>query len=485
MASAPIPLTEARLDDIARLGVRVPAYDRRRLEGRIVHIGVGGFQRAHLALYTDRVAAQGGTWGIVGLGLLPQDRAMAELLARQDHLYTLVEKGPGDPVSAVIGSLVGFLHGPDPADPAAAELIAAPSTAILSLTITEGGYGEPTPAQRAEGTPTSFDRIAAGLALRRDRGAGPLSVLSCDNVPGNGAVARTAVLAAAARLDSGLPAWVEEHCTFPSSMVDRITPMTAEADRAWLREAVGIEDGWPVVCEPFRQWVLEDDFAAGRPAWEDDGALFTDRVHDWELYKLRLLNAGHLSMAYLATLGGITYVDEAMGVPAVRRFLEEFLGSEAVPTLVAIPGHPCEEYVASVLERFENTGVRDQIARLCIDGSAKFPTFLIPTLTSQLERGGPIDHAATALAGWARYLAVLDPAEQAFDTAGEAARAHAARALEDPRAFLDYAEVFPPALREAPRFVTAFAEAYRRIVADGPLAAMANPGDRPQTGAPR
>src|SRR5207248_5353013 len=178
--------------------------------------------------------------------------------------------------------------------------------------------------------------------------------------------------------------FVRTACTFPNSMVDRITPQTTDADRSWLRDEVGIDDGWPVVCEPFRQWVVEDRFAAGRPRWEDVGVLFTDRVHDWELYKLRLLNASHSCMAYLMALAGVVYVDEAMAIPAVRRYLEELLSVEAIPTLTEIPGHPASDYAATVLGRYENTGVRDQIARLCIDGTAKFPSFLIPTVEAQL-----------------------------------------------------------------------------------------------------
>ena len=216
------------------------------------------------------------------------------------------------------------------------------------------------------------------------------------------------------------------------------------------RDAVGVEDRWPVVAEPFRQWVIEDEFANGRPRWEDVGVLFTDRVHDWEIYKLRLLNAGHSSMAYLAALAGVTYVDEAMALPEVRSFLHRLLHDEAVPSLVPIPGHPPGGYVASVLERFANTGVRDQIARLCIDGSAKFPTFLLPTITFQLDHDGPIGDGALALAGWARYLATVPPERQAFDAAGDTARRHARRAMDEPTRFLDFAEVFPTRCATAP-----------------------------------
>src|ERR687895_2202338 len=305
-----------------------------------------------------------------------------------------------------------------------------------------------------------------------EKDGGALTVLSCDNVPRNGDAARAATLSAAARLDPALPDWVREHCSFPNSMVDRITPATSPEDRDWLRDNAGIVDGWPVVSEPFRQWVMEDDFAAGRPAWEDAGALFTDRIHDWEQYKLRILNAGHSCIAYLSALAGITYVHDAVALPALRTFLEDLLVREAIPTLVEIPGHPREEYAGSVLERFANVGVRDQIARLCIDGSAKFPTFLIPTIESQLERSGPIGRAVTALAGWARYLGVVNPKQQAVDADGDVARRYATDATADALAFLAYEAVFPPAVRTSPRFRSAFAAAYERIAAEGPIAAM-------------
>jgi mannitol 2-dehydrogenase len=470
--SSPIRLGQARLAEIARCGVPVPTYDRKRLEPAIVHVGVGGFHRAHLAVYVHELASRGSGWGIVGLGLLETDARMAATLGGQDCLYTLIEKDGGDPSAQVIGSITRFVHAPPGNDAAAAELIAAPTTAILSLTVTESGYAEPSEMDRAGGQRTTFDRIAAGLALRRDESGAPLTILSCDNVPGNGDVARRATLSAAARLDPGLASWVDERCTFPNSMVDRITPATSAEDCDWLRDSAGIEDGWPVVSESFRQWVMEDDFAADRPPWEDAGALFSERIDDWEQYKLRMLNAGHSGIAYLSALAGITYVHEAMAVPAVQTFLESLLYREAIPTIVEIRGHPREEYAASVLERFTNAGVQDQIARLCIDGSAKFPTFLIPTIERQLEEGGPIERAATALAGWARYLAVVDPEKQAFDASGDTARRYAAEATADPAAFLGYEPVFPPAVRSSERFRSAFAAGYERIAADGPLAAM-------------
>ena len=480
-----ISLSQAHLAEIADRGVPVPEYDRSRLAPRIVHIGVGGFHRAHFALYTDDLAVAGGDWGIVGLGLLPHDARMAEALGAQDELYTLIEKGNGEPIARVVGSIIGFVHAPDDRDAAVAELIGSPTTAVLSLTVTEAGYVEPTQEQLASGTGTTFDRIAAALAARRERGAGPLTILSFDNMPGNGNAARRATLSAAERLDDGLAAWVAENCTFPNSMVDRITPVTADADREWLVETLGIEDRWPVVAEPFRQWVVEDEFAAGRPPWEDAGAIFTDRVHDWELYKLRMLNAGHSGMAYLSALADIKFVHEAMEVPAIRTFVEGLLSQEALPTLTEIPGYPREDYIASVLERFANSGVRDQIARLCIDGSAKFPTFLIPTVVRQLELDGPIERAATALAGWARYLGAVDPEQQSYDAAGETARRYGADALRDPLAFLEYGTVFPPELQRSARFGAAFSDAYRRIAEYGPIVAMGPEPERQAAGKER
>jgi mannitol 2-dehydrogenase len=341
----------------------------------------------------------------------------------------------------------------------------------VSLTITEAGYG--TPAGPATSAPTTtFDIIAMGLERRCEEGHPPITIVSCDNLPGNGDAARRSTLGAARRRSPSLAEWTASHCAFPNSMVDRITPVTSDADRRWLLDVVGVEDRWPVVAEPFRQWVIEDRFAAGRPSWEDVGVLFTDRVHDWELYKLRLLNAGHSSMAYLAALAGITYVDEAMVLPQVQRFLHHLLDGEAVPSLTAIPGHPPGDYVDSVLVRFSNTGVRDQIARLCIDGSSKFPTFLLPTVMFQLEHEGPIASSALALAGWARYLADVPPERQAYDAFGDTAREHAYRARDDPTRFLDFAEVFPPAVRDNTVFRAAFAAAWQRIGAAGPLTAM-------------
>jgi mannitol 2-dehydrogenase len=461
-----LAVNAASLPAISDRGIPVPSYDRTRLRPRIVHIGVGGFHRAHMALYTDELASQGSTWGIRGLGLLPTDVRIADALRTQDYLYSLTEKGTGTYNPRIIGSICDFVFAAE--EPALAIVaIADPEVAIVSLTITEAGYAEPAP-----GKSTTFDLLADCLDARRARNSGPVTILSCDNLPGNGDVAKQAMLAAADRHSSALSEWVAVNCTFPNSMVDRITPMTADADRQWLVDNYSIRDLWPVVGEPFRQWVIEDNFIAGRPSWEDVGVLFTNDVHQWELYKLRMLNAGHSCIAYLCSLAGITYVDEAMATPAVANYLTELLHLEALPTLNEIDGHPREDYIDIVLERFANTGVRDQIARLCIDGTAKFPTFLIPTIVRQLEIGGPIERATLALAAWARYLAVTPLDEQSFDASGAAARACATAAIGDSAAFLEFDAVFPKELANDERFCAAFVDAAAQLEQHGPIEAM-------------
>jgi mannitol 2-dehydrogenase len=460
------PLVRVRnetLEAIAARGIPVPNYDRSALLPRILHLGVGGFHRAHLALYVHELAEAGSVWGIRGLGLLRADVQTRDALAPQDYLYTLVERGSDEPQPQVIGSIVDLVVAVD--DPAAsAAQIAAQDVEILSLTITESGYS-------LETRNATIEAIVDGLDARRAAGGGPLTILSCDNLPGNGTIAQNAVLAVCEERDGGLAAWVDGACTFPNSVVDRITPQTADRDRAWLRETWGIVDDWPVVSEPFRQWVIEDRFAAGRPRLEDAGALFTDDVRSWELYKLRMLNATHSCMAYLSSLAGIVYVDEAIGTPGLRGFLERFLRKEAIPTLAEISGHPREKYAEAVLERFGNTGVRDQIARICIDGTAKFPTFLIPTIERQLELDGPVDCAALALAGWARYLATTPTEERAADAGADRAIPFAVRSLDDFVAFLGFAEVFPPSVRNDERFREAFASAAGSLATLGPIGA--------------
>jgi mannitol 2-dehydrogenase len=460
------------LDALDERGVDVPRYDRRALVPRIVHIGVGGFHRSHLAVYCDDLAAGGSDWGICGIGLLDADRTMAGVLARQDHLYTLTTRH-GDTVrTRIIGSIVDYVLATDDTS-IVGERIAAETTEIVSLTVTEAGYAATARNDR------TFDTIVAGLARRRRDGLGGVTVMSCDNMTGNGDAARRCVLDAAHRSDPSLGVWIESNCTFPNSMVDRITPATTDDDRTYLLDAYGLRDEWPVVSEPFRQWVIEDAFATGRPDLAAVGAIVTDDVHLWELYKLRLLNAGHTVIAHLAALASIRHVDEALGVVELRSFLEAFLLEEAAPTLEPIPGHPPSQYVAGVLERFANTGIRDGIDRICTDSTAKFATFVMPILVDQLERDGSVDHLAHALAAWTHYLAATPVDQQAPDPAGDTVRSLARAAAGGPAAFLDERAGFPPRTLGDTRLTTAYTGAHQAIAAHGALGALRRLTRRP------
>jgi len=280
------------------------------------------------------------------------------------------------------------------------------------LTITEGGYpigdvaGDFDADSPNAGPAGAFAMIAAGLDARRSQHGAPITVLSCDNIMSNGNVTRTATLGAAASLGNELLDWIGAAVSFPNSMVDRITPQTADTDREWLAATHNIEDRWPVVTEPFRQWVIEDKFAGARPPLEelDDNVIITDDVEPYEFMKLRLLNAGHSCLAYLAALDGIVTVDAAMAEPAISRYLDAFLHREAKPVLPDVKGIDIDNYIASLVERFANPQIGDQISRLCLDGSAKFPKFLLPTLRAQVAADGPVALSALALAGWCDYL---------------------------------------------------------------------------------
>jgi mannitol 2-dehydrogenase len=469
-------LTPARLDQLDDR-VAVPRYDRDALVRSIVHIGVGGFHRAHLATYVDELAAAGNQdWSIVGGGVLEQDRAIAEALLAQDCLYTLVTRSEEGARAEVIGSIVDFVHAhPDLAP--LVDRIADPHTRIVSLTVTEGGYpvddatGGFDPTSSDGGPNSAFAAIVHGLRRRHDEGHGPVTVLSCDNVIGNGGVARTATLGVAGLFEPEIVDWIRDKVAFPNSMVDRITPQTTDGDRAWLAEQYGVEDRWPVMTEPFRQWVVEDEFAAGRPPFEELDIIITDDVEPYELFKLRLLNAGHSCLAYLARLLEIEKVDEVMAEPRFAEYLESLLDEEAGPMVPEAPGIDLEDYKRSLVERFSNPAIGDQIERLCLDGSPKFPKFLLPTVRKQLAAGGPIRLATLALAGWCEYLrgradsgAPIDPAP---DPRLDEAQGYARASEDDPAAFLGFQAVFGEDLPADERFLSTFREAVNGIRADG------------------
>jgi mannitol 2-dehydrogenase len=466
-----------------------PTYDRSRVTTGVVHFGVGGFHRAHQAMYHDRLMNAGKAleWGICGVGVMPADRRMQEALDAQDGLYTLVVKhADGKYEPRVIGAITEYLFAPD--DPeAVVEKLADEATRIVSLTVTEGGYsidhvtGEFDPAGDVAGdlepgaTPrTTFGFVTEALRRRRERGLAPFTVMSCDNLQGNGHLSRRAFTAFAKLRDRELGAWVEREVKFPNSMVDRITPVTTDRDRAEVRERFGIDDRWPVVCEPFTQWVLEDAFSLGRPPYEDAGVQVVDDVEPYELMKLRLLNASHQALCYFAYLAGYRLVHEAAQDPLFRAFLRGYMDREATPTLAPVPGVDVDEYKQTLIERFSNPEVRDTIARLCAESSDRIPKWLLPVVRRQLEAGGPIEHAAAVVASWARYAEGVDEQGEPIevvDRLRDDLVAIARRQREDPDAFIANRELFGDLVDDA-RFVSAYRSALRSLHERGARATL-------------
>src|ERR1700687_5576284 len=393
---------------LAQVPIAKPSYDRDRVGIGIVHFGVGGFHRAHQAMYIDRLLEKGlaSQWGICGVGVMPADRKMADVLDAQDGLYTLILENPdGSRDARVIGSIADYRYAPD--DPeAVVELLAAPSTRIISLTITEGGYN--IDAVGPEHAVSVFGLVVEALARRRDRGIASPTIVSCDNIEGNGDVARQAFTAFAERTHPGLAEWMGANTKFPNSMVDRITPVTTPEVTASVKEEFGVEDQWPVVAEPFTSWVLADDFSDGRPPLEDVDVLLVDDVTPYELMKLRLLNASHQSLCYFAYLSGYRLVHEAASDPLFAEFLLEYMDSEATPTLKPVPGIDLPEYKQTLIERFANPGVKDTIARLCFGSSDLIPKWLVPVIRAHLASGEPVRLASATVARWARYAEAVD-----------------------------------------------------------------------------
>jgi mannitol 2-dehydrogenase len=468
----------------------VPDYDRDLVTAGVVHVGVGGFHRAHQAMYHDRFMNEGTAldWGICGVGVMAADRRMKEALDAQDGLYTLVLKhSDGTYEPRVIGSIVEYLFAPD--DPEAViEKMAAESTRIVSLTITEGGYnlsdvtGEfdvANPDVLADLEPGAVPRTTFGLvteALRRrwKRGLAPFTVMSCDNLQDNGYLSKRVFTAFARLRDPDLGDWVEHEARFPNSMVDRITPVTTDADRAEIRERFGIEDRWPVVCEPFTQWVLEDAFTAGRPPYERVGVQVVEQVEPYELMKLRLLNGSHQAMAYFGYLAGYRLVHEAAQDPLFQAFLLGYMDFEATPTLAPVPGVDLEGYKHTLIERFSNPQVRDTIARLCAESSDRIPKWLLPVVRAQLVTGGEIRRSAAVVASWARYAEGFDEAGQPIevvDRLRDTLMRLARRQYEDPDAFIANREVFGDLVDQKP-FVSAYRSALTSLHERGARATL-------------
>ncbi|EWT00430.1 oxidoreductase [Intrasporangium oryzae NRRL B-24470] len=467
-----------------------PAYDRAKVTVGIVHFGVGGFHRAHQAMYVDHLLNNGLAldWGICGVGALPQDRRIVDTLTEQDGLYTLVVKHPdGHREARVIGSIVEMMFAPD--DPrAVVDRLADPRTRIVSLTITEGGYvvnqvtGEFDAADEAiradlvEGaTPrTVFGYVVAALAARRESGVPPFTVMSCDNLPGNGDVARRMMTAFARLKDPSLADWMDEHVAFPNCMVDRITPVTAEEDIDRLAEEFGVEDGWPVVCEPFTQWVLEDHFTDGRPPLEEAGVQLVPDVVPYELMKLRLLNASHQALCYLGYLSGYRYAHDVCQDPLFVDFLLGYMEHEGSPTLPEVPGVDLGAYRHELIERFANPEVRDTLARLCAESSDRIPKWLVPVINRNLAGGGEIDRSALVVASWARYAEGTDeqgdPIE-VVDRIRDRVMAAAARQESDPLSFLRDRDLFGD-LVDDDRFTASYLAALESLHTRGARATL-------------
>jgi mannitol 2-dehydrogenase len=456
-----------------------PGYDRARVSTGVVHFGVGGFHRAHQAMYHDRLMNRGEAldWGICGVGVMPADARMRDVLRAQDGLYTLIEKHPdGSRDARVIGSITEYLYAPEEAE-AVIEKLADPATRIVSLTITEGGYDldvlqELEPEAVAK---TAFGLVTAALARRRERGDAPFTVMSCDNLEGNGRLARQAFTAFARSRDAELGDWIEREVSFPNSMVDRITPATTDEDVAEARDDLGVEDDWPVVCEPFTQWVLEEAFSAGRPPYEDAGVQIVDDVEPYELMKLRLLNASHQAIAYFGHLCGYKFVHEAAQDPLFRSLLSGYMDEEATPTLAPVPGVDLPEYKRTLIERFSNPEVRDTIARLCAESSDRIPKWLLPVVRRQIETGGEIRRSAAIVASWARYAEGVDEEGRPIEVVDRLAAGLteiARRQREDPVAFIKNREVFGD-LADDERFAAAYRAAIRSLHERGARATLA------------
>ncbi|UOM37014.1 mannitol dehydrogenase family protein [Acuticoccus sp. I52.16.1] len=469
-----IRLSAATLPQIR--SAATPRYDRAALKPGIVHFGIGNFHRAHQAVYLDRLFSMGRDhdFGIVGAGVMAGDQKMREALTGQDLLTTVVEQSAEASEARVTAPMVGFLPIGDTT--AILARLTDPETRIVSLTVTEGGYfvdstGVFNPqhpdivhdGERPTAPRTVFGLIAAALSARRASGTAPFTVMCCDNIPHNGSVTRAAVVGTAGLHDAALASWIASEVAFPNAMVDRITPATGERERRLCAENFGIEDAWPVFCEDFTQWVLEDTFPSGRPALEEVGVEFVADVTPYELMKIRILNGGHAVIAYPAGLLGITYVHEAMAHPSIAAFLAKITRDEIIPTVPPVPGTSLADYARLIETRCANPKIGDTVRRLCLDGSNRQPKFIVPTLADRIAEGRSITGLALESALWCRYCVGETEAGEAIapnDPNWERLQPVARAAQTDPAAWLGQSEIYgalgsAPVLRE--RFAAALA----------------------------
>ncbi len=453
----------------------LPEYDRSVLKAGIVHIGVGAFHRAHQAYYTDILLQNPANkgWGICGIGLLDSDRRIIDALVQQDGLYTVLITEPDGILTArVIGSMVECLYAPD--NPGAViDKLADPDSKIVTLTITEGGYnfdsatGEflirdpsvQTDLKNPENPKTVFGYLTQALKRRMEKGLKGLTLQSCDNIPQNGTVLKRMLLAYAEAAEPQIVDWIKKENTFPDSMVDRITPVITLTDRENLKAVFSIDDACPVICEPYIQWVIEDNYANGRPSWEKAGAQFVKDVLPYEKMKIRLLNAGHSLLGFLGSLSGCRTVDEAVNVPLIADFLRNFMDKDITPLLGTVEGIDLSQYKDSLIHRFGNPYIKDNLSRICLESSSKIPKFVLPSVRENLETGGPIRHATTLVAAWCRYLELGGTAGYSYeiqDSMKDLLQKNAlASSKGDPLAFIKIETLFGD-LAKSQRFVTTY-----------------------------
>ncbi|WP_332685661.1 mannitol dehydrogenase family protein [Devosia sp.] len=466
----------------------VPGYRRSDLTAGIVHFGVGNFHRAHQAVYLDDLFATGSDhdWALVGAGVREADEAMRQKLMEQDWLTTIVEQEADASSARVTGAMIDYLR---PGDSAAViDRLADPAIRIVSLTITEGGYyidpasqtfdpAHPDIAYDAaqmDAPKTAFGLILAGLLRRRHFNIRPFTVMSCDNIPGNGHVTENAVVGLAHLVDPALADWVRANVAFPNGMVDRITPATSDREKTLLADNFGIEDNWPVFCESFKQWVLEDNFPAGRPALEKVGVQFVRDVAPYEHMKIRILNGGHATIAYPAALLDIHFVHDAMNNRMVWDFLAKVENDEIIPVVPPVPDTNLDDYFALCQRRFANPKIGDTTRRLALDGSNRQPKFIIPSALDRVTAGQSVTGLALVSALWCRYCygttdsgAVIEPNDPSWDRL----TAQAKLAKDNPKAWLAMTDIYGD-LAPHPTFITAFSHALTTLWSIGTRATL-------------
>jgi fructuronate reductase len=469
--------------------VGTPAYNRSRASG-IVHIGTGAFHKAHQAVCTDdALAASGGGWMITGVSLRSGD--VADQLNPQDGLYTLIVRGQDGTFARVIGSIARVLVAPREPE-AVVEALAAPETKIVSLTITEKGYGLDPKTGGLDRTHASVapdlenprkpagavGYIVESLRLRRERSLAPFTALCCDNLPHNGKVLKTLVLEFAKAVDPDLAGWIGDNVPFPSTMVDRITPASTERTFADVEQMIGMSDLAAVETEPFTQWVIEDAFVAGRPDWGAGGAIFARDVAPYEKMKLRMLNGAHSMLAYSGYIAGHQYVRDVMGDAALSRLVARQMKA-AARTLDPVPGVDLDAYAADLLARFANPAIAHQTYQIAMDGTQKLPQRLIEPAIHTLRAGAPLDAYAFAVAAWMRYClgmseqgqnyALRDPREA--EIAALVGDAHGDSGSIVDR-LLGLPGLFPDDLSAAPAWRQAVKARLETMLADGMRAAI-------------